>query len=109
MDNDEVCNQFPLLISQVFFVHPSHSEEFTRMQYADMLNDTERNEKYRKAIQKVLRSLSPSSAPSDVVVLDIGTGTGLLAIFSAQNGAPKVFACETHNVLFRKTICYFFS
>lgn len=53
--------------------------------YLDMLNDTPRNEAFAAAIARV--------APG-VHVLDIGTGTGLLALLAAAAGAAQVTACE---------------
>ena len=50
-----------------------------------MLNDRVRNESYRQAIARV--------APGKRV-LDIGTGTGLLAMYAADAGALSVEACE---------------
>ncbi len=51
-----------------------------------MINDTGRNEVYRKAIEKAI-------TPGDIV-LDIGTGSGLLAMMAARAGAKRVIACE---------------
>ncbi|RYE99734.1 MAG: methyltransferase domain-containing protein, partial [Oxalobacteraceae bacterium] len=51
-----------------------------------MLRDTERNERYRVAIERMVR-------PGDRV-LDIGTGTGLLAMIAARAGAAHVWTCE---------------
>ena len=54
--------------------------------HASLLADAERVDRYREAIHEVVR-------PGDVVV-DIGTGTGLLAYFACQAGAARVFAIE---------------
>ena len=32
-------------------------------------------------------------------MLDIGTGTGLLAMMAAKCGAKKIYACEVSNIL----------
>ncbi len=51
-----------------------------------MLGDTVRNEAFQAAITAATRA--------DDVVLDIGTGTGLLAMMAARAGARHVYACE---------------
>ena len=53
-----------------------------------MLADEDRNAIYQKAIEKAVTS--------DSIVLDIGTGTGLLSMMAARAGANKVVACEMH-------------
>jgi len=58
-----------------------------------MLNDVSRNTKYQDAIRgHVSRGCS--------CVMDIGTGTGLLALIAARAGAEKVFACEASEDMF---------
>lgn len=57
-----------------------------------MLNDHTRNEMYMNAIQEATASLKTVSEP---VVLDIGTGTGLLAMQAAKcSPNAQVVACE---------------
>ena len=51
-----------------------------------MLADEDRNAAYRAAIE---RAVDPGS-----VVLDIGTGSGLLAMMAARAGARQVIGCE---------------
>ena len=52
----------------------------------DMLNDEERNNAYRAAIENVASRASH--------VLEIGTGSGLLAMMAARAGASQVTTCE---------------
>lgn len=56
-----------------------------------MLNDILRNECYRKAIHHII-------TPEDLV-LDVGTGTGLLGIYANQAGATKVIGCDGSKVM----------
>ncbi|GAB1597958.1 protein arginine N-methyltransferase 7-like isoform X1 [Argonauta hians] len=67
-------------------------QEIARSSYADMLHDTERNQKYFKALQKVIHQRRSMNEP--VNVLDIGTGTGLLSMMAAKCGADSITACE---------------
>lgn len=55
-----------------------------------MLRDTVRNSAYAQAIA----ALAPGRR-----VLDIGTGSGLLAMMAARSGAAHVYACETNPML----------
>lgn len=58
-----------------------------------MLNDAERNGKFKSAIKKAIQNRGQISA------LDIGTGTGLLAIYAAESGAESVYACEQSQIM----------
>jgi precorrin-6B methylase 2 len=51
-----------------------------------LINDRERSRAYRKAIFE--------SVHEGDIVLDIGTGSGLLALFACQAGAKRVYAVE---------------
>jgi type II protein arginine methyltransferase len=57
----------------------------------EMLNDTDRNEALIKSIAAAVR-------PGDHV-LDIGSGSGLLAMVAAQSGAGHVTTCEANPLL----------
>jgi type II protein arginine methyltransferase len=56
-----------------------------------MLNDTERNDDLVAALR--------GSIPAGASVLDIGSGSGLLAMAAAQAGAGKVITCEMNPLL----------
>ncbi len=55
-----------------------------------MLNDRKRTESFLEAIRRVVR-------PGDVVV-DLGTGTGILALAAARAGARRVYAIEQSGI-----------
>lgn len=59
--------------------------------HASLVADADRVDQFRTAIHEVVR-------PGDVVV-DIGTGTGLLAFFACQAGAARVFAIEEGRIV----------
>lgn len=54
---------------------------------------------YYKALRKEITRLH--KANKKVHVLDIGTGTGLLAMMAAKCGADSVYACEVYIILFK--------
>lgn len=58
--------------------------------HAMMLNDRERTARFLTAVTEVVR-------PGDVVV-DVGTGTGILAVASARSGARQVYAIEAGDI-----------
>jgi predicted RNA methylase len=56
----------------------------------NMINDYVRNNAYEAAINEVVNSES--------VVIDLGTGTGLLALMAARAGAKRVYAIERNPI-----------
>ncbi len=64
---------------------------FTLEYHRSMLADSARVDAFRRAIFETVK-------PGDVV-LDLGTGTGLLAYFSCQAGAARVYAIEAGHIM----------
>jgi len=62
-----------------------------------MLNDIQRNSAYRIALTKAVAQLK--SEGKEARVLDIGSGTGLLAMMAARAGADHVTTCEQNEAL----------
>jgi len=56
-----------------------------------MLADAARNQAYEAAIARAARDAA--------LTLDIGTGSGLLALFAARGGKGRVVACEAHPMI----------
>lgn len=67
-------------------------QEVARSAFADMLHDTERNEKYSLALLEAIKTMQSRGKKANV--LDIGTGTGLLAMLAAKHGADSVVTIE---------------
>ncbi len=65
---------------------PWRESDHPALHYQSMLADERRMTRYRAAIEAVVR-------PGDVVV-DLGTGLGVLAMMAARSGAAKVYAVE---------------
>lgn len=59
--------------------------------HRDMLADGPRNRAYRRAIE--------NAGVTGKIVLDIGAGSGLLAMMAARAGAARVYACEANPAL----------
>ncbi|WP_207457204.1 tetratricopeptide repeat protein [Azospirillum sp. SYSU D00513] len=58
-----------------------------------MINDFERNEAYDAALRRAVKP--------DSLVLEIGTGSGIVAMMAARAGAGKVVTCEVNPILAR--------
>ena len=68
-----------------------------------MLNDVDRNEKFdaaiRAAVARVRAASAAASADNPVCVLDLGSGSGLLAMMASRAGADVVHAIEQSDLL----------
>ncbi|XP_028967707.1 protein arginine N-methyltransferase 7 [Galendromus occidentalis] len=71
----------------------SPSLEIARSAYGDMLHDTERNALYELGVKWAIETLR-ARGEQDIVVLDIGTGSGLLSMLAARHGADTIYACD---------------
>ncbi|KAK1942467.1 Protein arginine N-methyltransferase 7 [Phytophthora citrophthora] len=62
-------------------------------QMTSMLRDKDRNDCYERGIKRAIAKFKAERGRAPLV-LDIGTGTGLLSMFAATHGAEHVYACE---------------
>lgn len=69
--------------------------------HEEMLKDDVRTNAYMKAILKNKHLFK------DKVVLDVGSGTGVLSMFAAKAGAKHVYACDLASIA-DKVNCLFF-
>lgn len=98
-----ICSEDRLLEAQCCFekilsLNPNYLKSYQNLDnvknrlverwHFGMLNDSERNKKYRLAIAKAIQQ------KNQVSVLDIGTGTGLLALYAHEQGAAQTSACD---------------
>ena len=58
--------------------------------HEEIIMDRVRTEAYSEAIEKLVK---------DLVVADIGTGSGILSSFAANSGAQKVFVIEKAEIV----------
>ncbi|XP_019391013.1 PREDICTED: protein arginine N-methyltransferase 7 isoform X1 [Crocodylus porosus] len=69
-----------------------YHQEIARSRYADMLHDKDRNVKYYQGISAAVRRVKERGERA--IVLDIGTGTGLLSMMAVSAGADFCYAIE---------------
>lgn len=67
-------------------------------QMTSMMRDTDRNSVYERSIAKMIEHFIREHDRSPVV-LDIGTGTGLLSMLSVRHGAEFVIGCEMFDMM----------
>ncbi|XP_078400210.1 protein arginine N-methyltransferase 7 isoform X1 [Cetorhinus maximus] len=69
-----------------------YHQEIARSSYADMLHDKDRNEKYHSGVRAAVCRVKERGQRA--IVLDIGTGTGLLSMMAVRAGADYCYAIE---------------
>ncbi|XP_043350985.1 protein arginine N-methyltransferase 7 isoform X4 [Dermochelys coriacea] len=69
-----------------------YHQEIARSCYADMLHDKDRNVKYYQGIRAAVSRVKERGEKA--IVLDIGTGTGLLSMMAVTAGADFCYAIE---------------
>ncbi|XP_067574673.1 protein arginine N-methyltransferase 7 isoform X1 [Pseudorca crassidens] len=72
--------------------HYDYHQEIARSSYADMLHDKDRNMKYYQGIRAAVSRVKDKGQTA--LVLDIGTGTGLLSMMAVTAGADFCYAIE---------------
>ncbi|MEJ2492550.1 MAG: methyltransferase domain-containing protein [Desulfuromonadales bacterium] len=86
----KIVSQSPQL--QKLIYETINRQEFNNLyEHEKMLADTMRIETYKRAIDKHITA--------DDVVLDLGTGTGILSFFAAKKRAKKVYAIDHSNFI----------
>ncbi|KAM6936768.1 protein arginine N-methyltransferase 7 [Xenentodon cancila] len=80
-----------------------YHQEIARSSYADMLHDHDRNEKYYQGIRAAVARVKARG--DKVVVLDIGTGTGLLSMMAVTAGADFCYAVEVFKPMAEAAQC----
>jgi protein arginine N-methyltransferase 1 len=80
------------IISDCVQWRPANLESHISSSQKEMLEDHKRTGAYYQAVMSNKRQFAGK------VVLDVGTGSGILAIFAAKAGARKVYAVEATSI-----------
>uniref|UniRef100_A0A7N8YF69 Protein arginine N-methyltransferase n=1 Tax=Mastacembelus armatus TaxID=205130 RepID=A0A7N8YF69_9TELE len=80
-----------------------YHQEIARSCYADMLHDHDRNEKYYRGICAAVARVKARG--EKVVILDIGTGTGLLSMMAITAGADLCYSVEVFKPMAEAAQC----
>ncbi|XP_003967158.1 protein arginine N-methyltransferase 7 [Takifugu rubripes] len=80
-----------------------YHQEIARSSYADMLHDRDRNQKYYVGIRAAVARVKARG--EKVIVLDIGTGTGLLSMMAVTAGADFCYAVEVFKPMAEAAQC----
>ncbi|XP_059917119.1 protein arginine N-methyltransferase 7 [Gadus macrocephalus] len=80
-----------------------YHQEIARSSYADMLHDTDRNQKYYAGIRAAVARVKARGEKA--TVLDIGTGTGLLSMMALTAGADFCYAVEVFKPMAEAAKC----
>ncbi|XP_037109470.1 protein arginine N-methyltransferase 7 isoform X2 [Syngnathus acus] len=80
-----------------------YHQEIARSSYADMLYDHDRNKKYYQGIRAAVAHVQAKG--ESVIVLDIGTGTGLLSMMAVTAGADFCYAVEVFKPMAKAAKC----
>uniref|UniRef100_A0A8C9XE15 Protein arginine N-methyltransferase n=1 Tax=Sander lucioperca TaxID=283035 RepID=A0A8C9XE15_SANLU len=80
-----------------------YHQEIARSCYADMLHDHDRNKKYYQGIRAAVARVKARG--EKVIILDIGTGTGLLSMMAVTAGADFCYAVEVFKPMAEAAQC----
>ncbi|KAK7915358.1 hypothetical protein WMY93_011119 [Mugilogobius chulae] len=79
------------------------NQDIARSSFSDMLHDHDRNQKYYQGIRAAVARVKARGEP--VIVLDIGTGTGLLSMMAVTAGADFCYAVEVFKPMAEAARC----
>lgn len=84
-------------IEEADYLHLMKADSSFPQRHFNMLADHSRLAAYERAIERAVREKAQKDG--EVHALDIGTGSGILALLTARAGAKTVVACDLHESL----------